>query len=317
MGSSNLFFPYYSAAYTRQYLTNKYEQYNISQSKSKSYQVSYSFMYHLQHGQLYFEQATKAPVELKPMLLFYGLIQMLKACILTNDPAYPENSRVLAHGVSTRKRKKSTYRFLDDEVKVQKNGLFPHFLNTMFHVKHCEGEQYHMQILLQHIADMHPLFSQLQQQELSYKGKFENGYLLFPSTVLDCYHMTANRFEQYLEQFKSSNYNRKLRILEDNQYIRIPLSSLPSMLFSPPWLFSQEGTPYLLRHRKEYTSTYALPELAIHYLILYNLSMISRYEAEWWGELIHTFDGTDLPFILQYLTIAENKIPKIIFDFLK
>ena len=35
------------------------------------------------------------------------------------------------------------------------------------------------------------------------------------------------------------------------------------------------------------------------------------------GELIHTFDGSDLPFILQYLTIAENKIPKIIFDFLK
>ena len=28
-----------------------------------------------------------------------------------------------------------------------------------------------------------------------------------------------------------------------------------------------------------------LPELLIHYLLLYNLSMISRYETDWWYDL--------------------------------
>lgn len=313
--ASNVFLPYYSAAYTRKYLTDRYEQQNIPQAKSKSYQVSYSFMYHLQHGQLFFEQASQAPTELKPILLFYGLVQLIKGCVLTTDPNYPENSQVLAHGVSTRKRKKSIYRFLEDEVKIQKNGLFPHFLDKMFHMKHQDGEKYPMITLLQDIADMHPLFLKLNQRDLSYQGRFEQGHLCFTSDILDSYHMTPNRFEQFLESFKNSGYDNKKRILERDKQIHIPLSCFPSPLFSPPWLFDQEGTIYLLKNKKNIDVS-ALPELAVHYLILYNLSMISRYEAEWWGELIHTFDGTDLPFILQYLTIAENKIPSIILNFL-
>ncbi len=313
---SNIFLPYLSATYTRKYLTDRYNKHKILQPKSKSYQVSYSFMYHLQHGQLYMEQAILSPTELKPVLLFYGLIQLIKGCILSLNPNYPENSQVLAHGVSTRKRKKSSYCFLEDEVKAQKNGLFPYFLDKMFHMKHREGETYQMLTLLRHIADMHPLFSQLHQQDLSYKGQLEHGHLLFPSAVLDSYHMTPNRFEQYLEAFQHSGYNHKMRIVEKNNQLQIPLLSIPCSSFSPPWLFKENGTVHLLKHRED-TEACDLPELAIHYLLLYNLSMISRYEAEWWGELIHTFDGTDLPFILQYLMIAENKIPTIISQILK
>ncbi|NEU32667.1 hypothetical protein GN156_18265 [bacterium LRH843] len=311
----NDFLPFYSASYTRKYLTNAYEQKNILQPKSRSYQVSYSFMYHLQHGQLYFEQAMNSPVELKPILLFYGLVQLIKGCILTIDPDYPENSQVLAHGVTTRKRKKANYRFLDDEVKTQTNGLFPHFLDKMFHVKQLSGEKYQMLTLLRHVADMHPLFVKIQGHKLSYKGQIEYGNLIFPAEVLDSYHMTPNRFEQYLETFKYSEYANKERIIEQNKQILIPLSGKPSSLFAPPWLFNQEGIIHLLNNKEE-TAACLLPELAIHYLLLYNLSMISRYEAEWWGELLHTFDGMDLPFVLHYLKLAEEKVPKMISTFL-
>ncbi len=57
------------------------------------------------------------------MLLFYGMSQLFKACLLTIDPNYPESTTVLAHGVTTRKRKKQGYQFLEDEVKVQKKWI--------------------------------------------------------------------------------------------------------------------------------------------------------------------------------------------------
>ena len=60
----------------------------------------------------------------KPMLLFYGMGQLFKACLLTIDPNYPESTSVLAHGVTTRKRKKQGYQFLEDEVKIQKNWTY-------------------------------------------------------------------------------------------------------------------------------------------------------------------------------------------------
>ncbi len=307
------FIPFYSATYTRQYLTAHYQKYNVPQPTAKGYEVAYSFMYHLQHGELYFEQAKIAPITLKPVLLYYGLIQLIKGCVLTKDPSYPENSQVLAHGVSTRKRKKSAYHFLDDEVKTQKNGLLSHFLDKMFHMKHLAGEKYKMHTLFHHLADMHPLFFKIYGKSISFQGRLQHDMLLFPTDVLDHYHMTPNRFEQYLETFTHSGYDKSKRIYEKEQHISIPL--LRSATLGAPWLFNDKGIPYLLKNR-ELTEACPLPELAVHYLLLYNLSMISRYETEWWGELTHTFDGADFPFIIHYLSIAEEKIPPLIATFL-
>ena len=49
-----------------------------------------------------------------------------------------------------------------------------------------------------------------------------------------------------------------------------------------------------------------------HYLLLYNLSMISRYETEWWYELLHTYSSKDYPFILRFLEVTAQKIPYLI-----
>jgi hypothetical protein len=311
----DLFIPFYSTTYSSRFLTNQYERSNISQAKSKSYQVCNSFMYHLQHGQLYYKQASTAPIELKPILLFYGYVQMLKACILTKDPKYPGNTQVLAHGVTTRKRKKATYRFLEDEVKIQKNGLFSHFLDKMFHVKHQEGEKYQMLTLFQHIADMHRLFLILNNEQMSIKGTLNEqcNEVNFPSEILDLYHMTSNRFEQYIE---SLNVHYKgINVSESKNKLIINLAKAPNILYAYPWLFDTKKNIYILKERQT-TSHYSLPELATHFLLLYNLSMICRYEAEWWGDLIHTFDGNDFPFISHYLSVAQEKIPRLIYTFL-
>ena len=179
----DLFIQFYSAHYTRQYLTQSYEKHQISQPKTKGYHTSYSFIYHLKQGQQYMNQALLSPTEIKPILLYYGLVQFLKACILTINPEYPENSQVLAHGVSTRKRKKSSYCFLEDEIKIQKNGLFSHFLQKVFHMEHDIGQKYTMNTLLTHIADMHPLFQKITMKDISYQGKQSGHQLVFPSAV--------------------------------------------------------------------------------------------------------------------------------------
>ena len=59
-----------------------------------------------------------------------------------------------------------------------------------------------------------------------------------------------------------------------------------------------------------------LPDILIHYLLLYNLSMIARYETEWWFELMKTTPNTDYPFIKTFLSITEKKGPHLALEFL-
>ena len=112
-------------------------------------------------------------------MLFYGFVHLIKACLLTEDPGYPENTSVLAHGVSTRKRKKQQYEFLKDEVKFQRNGLFSCMLEKMFNIKHLEGDKATMICLLQQIPEINPLFIQLERKNTF--GNLNHHHILFLS----------------------------------------------------------------------------------------------------------------------------------------
>ena len=55
-----------------------------------------------------------------------------------------------------------------------------------------------------------------------------------------------------------------------------------------------------------------IPEIINHYLLMYNLSMIARYETEWWYELLSQYISDDYVMIERYMEIAEDKFPAYI-----
>ncbi len=222
------FSTFYSVSTVQKLLQTCYEQMNIDNAKQKSYENSYTFVYYLQHAESFYTTTNTAPLSIKPILLFYGMIQLLKAGLLTVDATYPNSSSLLAHGVTTRKRKKQDYDFFQDEVKIQKSGLFTYSSEKLFHVEHLTGEKFQMKTLFEQIQELYPLF-----------------------------------------QFH--------------------FDKLPSTNLTKP-----------------------LPEINTHYLLLYNLSMIARYETEWWYDFLHTYSNKSYPFIIRFLTITSEKVPKLL-----
>ncbi|WP_010285604.1 YaaC family protein [Bacillus timonensis] len=308
------------AANTTQHLLQQcYKKADVKDADQKSYENSYPFIYYLEHGQNYYQLSQNAPLSIKPVLLFYGMVQLLKACLLTVDPQYPESTSVLAHGVSTRKRKKQSYEFFHDEVKVQKNGLFSHFSERMFHVKQMEGEKFTMEQLFKRVPELQNLFTLHFQQNLYLETPISNENILtIPNAALDSYHMTSRRFLDFIEHtlpFSTSiigdteDKEQELISLKINKAkFLLPLSS------SPLLYHLYENTYYLPKERELLTF---FPEIMTHYLLLYNLSMISRYETEWWSELLHSYSSNDYPFIRQFLAISADKVPFLLYLFLK
>jgi hypothetical protein len=296
---------FFSAEYCQTYLKNSYQKRNLENPEQKSYENGYAFLYYLEHGQIYYEQAGTAPLVLKPILLFYGLVHLIKACILSIDPLYPETTSVLAHGVSTRKRKKQNYQFFHDEVKLQKNGLFPFMSEKMFHMKQLEGEKIVMEELLRLVPELDDLLFLLEGKRAFTKIETQAGQFVIPEKTLDHYHMTESRFKEYLTS--------KTDIIFSDNGLTFQFNE-DSIKGISPLKYHLEGGFYALPSRKNELAHF--PELLIHYLLLYNLSMIARYETEWWSELTKMMPNRDYPVIRSFLDVTIHKGPYLIYEFL-
>lgn len=58
-----------------------------------------------------FQSTKETDLWSKPLLLYYGMMSFLKALTLTHFAHYPQNTLVLQHGLSTRKKKKKASAF--------------------------------------------------------------------------------------------------------------------------------------------------------------------------------------------------------------
>lgn len=297
----------FSAENTQVFLKNKYIKQQIENPEQKAFENCYAFIYYLEHGQVYYKQAVNSPLIIKPILLFYGLVHLIKACILTINPLYPENTSVLAHGVTTRKRKKQNYQFFHDEIKFQKNGLFPYMSETLFHMEQLEGDKMSMGDLFKMLPELDDLFSRLEGVKNFVKIETTNDLFIISEKFLDHFHMSENRFKDYL------NGKFKNQFLFSDEGLAFSLGDSPFQRPSPLKFHLEESFFAFPIHKHQF---FHLPELLVHYLLLYNLSMIARYETEWWGELTKMMPTKDYPFINAFLELTVEKGPFLTYQYL-
>ncbi|MBD8005864.1 YaaC family protein [Bacillus norwichensis] len=294
-----------SASTVQFYLKKCYLHLSVTEAERKSYDNCYPFMYFLEQAETYYKQASSSPFSIKPVLLFYGFVHLIKAGLLTVDPYYPSSTSVLAHGVSTRKKKKRNYQFFQDEVKIQRNGLCTHFAEKMFQMNHLEGEKFKMGDLLALIPELDDLFQFIHRKRNIILFDKINDHWHIPIELTHTFHMGEKRLKNFLEE-----KNGGMIHWETDELI---IDGKQSEL-NPPFRYHLFKNLYGINASLEQLST--IPDIMVHYLLLYNLSMIARYETEWWFDLIKTAADDTYPFIHTFLEISEIKCPRMIFRFL-
>lgn len=299
-------YPFQSVSFNQRFLKQCYLRSRVAKPEAQSYRNSYPFLYYLQHGKAHYKLAHAAAFSLQPLLLFYGMTHLVKACLLTADPEYPKTTAVLAHGVSTRKKKKKAYAFIDDEILIQKRGLAVHLAEKLYGMTGLEGEKWNMKHLLERIPDLNGLFKDLyDQQPFCPVNRNTGNRLEVPAEILDHLNMTFSRFIEFL------SIKLGLNMTDCEEKTKILLIQAENPPFYLP--SSLSGQLYLPRSRDAYD---LYPEMLVHYLLLYNLSMIARYETEWWSELFHQA-SEDYPLIDKFLDVTKKKVPMLVSRYLR
>lgn len=286
------------------YLCHCYTKLKLPEPEAKSYENCNAFIYYLNHGNRFYQQGRKSDPFMQPILYFYGMVHFIKACLLTKRPNYPESTNLLAHGVTARKRKKKDYTFMNDEVKVQHNGLFPYFSEHLYE-QTIPFEKRSMKHLLAVIPEMNQLFQFQGEHKMVPVGKQYSKLLEFPAHLLDSYHLTdtafIRRIQPYLPNIKYYDY--------DDRMIRMEVTDPVKKVTGPFFVHSSTEQLFFPLKREDYLSIH---EVMVHYLILYNLSMLCRYETEWWGDLFVAKPDIDYPFILYFLELTSTKMPLLL-----
>lgn len=276
-----------------------------AEAERKSYENCSAFLYCLDHGLRFYENGKQADPAVQPVLLFYGMVHLLKAVLLTERPEYPESAALLAHGVTTRKRKKKHFAFMEDEVKVQQQGFYPYFAEHLYAVNTNPSEKYSMDLLFSLVPELSSYFDIQQKQRMAVVGRSGSRTLSFPASLLDGYHLTEPAFLGRI----SPSLPEIGQTSSDRSTITVELLDTPEEAKAPFYLHQDTGELYFPILR-EYCR--ALPEQIIHYLILFSLSMLCRYESEWWGELLALKTEGDYSFITQFLQVTSRKMPAMI-----
>ncbi|MFB1051697.1 YaaC family protein [Paraliobacillus sp. JSM ZJ581] len=287
----------------RHFLNHCYKKQEISDCKNWSYLNGERFYYMIKHGLMYYKTADQSPLTIRPLLYYYGMMHLIKACLLTVIPTYPESTALLAHGLSTRKQKKQNYQLLKDEVKIQQKGLFPYFSTHLFRVKSFTKEKLCIEYLLQAIPELDELFY-LQQKKHNFikVGNANERILTFPFTILDRYHLTQNRFIKKLQ-----SYITIATIHQTSSSFQCVLDQPISLIANQPlYIHSQNNNIYFPLSTNVPLQNH---EIMHHFMLLYHLSMLARYESEWWGDFVQTQHSSDFSLITLFLNITAKKVP--------
>ncbi|GGC94768.1 hypothetical protein GCM10007216_26850 [Thalassobacillus devorans] len=293
-----------SVSNTRNYLMDCYEKQAISDAKSKAYRNSERFCYFLEHGRKFIATGKSSPVTVQPVLYFYGLGHLLKACLLVKDPDYPSSSKVLAHGLSTRKRKKQNYSFSQDEVKIQPQGLFAYACERLYESSPFRSDKATMEELMQLLPDMQEIYQWKGKEPLFQVAELNEKSFEIPLSHIFDHQLTERKVKQ-----RFANY-QVTRWIKNNNVLQIELKEPLKPYLSHPFYFSSTKQAFYTPYARD-TADH-LPEMMIHYMLLYNLSMICRYEVEWWMDLHHIRDTSDYALLTHFIALTSEETEKMV-----
>ncbi|GEN89695.1 YaaC family protein [Oceanobacillus sojae] len=287
----------------QKYLEKSYQ--SQDDTKTKSYQNSSAFIHYINNGISFMESSQSSNILVQPVLSFYGMMHLLKGWLLTKRPDYPETTAVLAHGLTARKRKRKDYRFIEDEVKIQQQGLFPYVSRYLFSHHPFPLNRVSMQLLLRSIPELSTIWNFNKENPMVIIGEKGSKQLYFPDSILDGFHLKETTFVERIRPF--------LPPIEDIQQkeggLELYLTGSVTDWNGPFRYHLYNECIYFPAARADY---FPYSEILVHYLLLFNLSMICRYETEWWGELIQMKTNREYPLIQQFLKITQQKTPALI-----
>ncbi|WP_018131387.1 YaaC family protein [Effusibacillus pohliae] len=301
------------------YLRDQYEKSGLPEPQRAAYQATPKLIFGIKQARQYYRAAETCDIMTKPLLLYYGMMSLARALIACRDPDYPTTTSVLKHGLSTRKLKRDSYCFIQDEIRVQKDGLFVVLHEMLGGSRFSERQRVVMKDLLAVLPELIPCYQRLYGLpcvcEFEQKSDEHHTYWDLPRWILQARGYTREEFLNMLNRMHtdpSSQANRPVFYLQEcDPPGRLHLHHGSPVAHHPLLIGDVTGKMHI---RYPLAGDFLLPEISLHFMVMFVLGMLCRYETERWGEMILTFLSQDVYLINEFLNLSMRKFPNLILN---
>jgi hypothetical protein len=257
--------------------------------------------------------ARTADISIQPLLSYYALLHWMKTVLYLHDLNYPPSSSVLQHGLSLRRSKRHTYRWPLEALHVYKEGVLQSYaeltgltrpLPARFIVGDVVGS---LPRICNTVGGMYPPFQHL----YSFKGSRlsnsqSNGHV--SRRIASNLGLTV---EEWLHVFsRNTERDSAWHALHATVSGSSPNGMLSIQL--PP-----RHHPWVIEHQNE-TFVYdsdPWPSWLLHFVILYTLSSLCRYNPTEWSDVLTWSNETDAVLVREYIeTFSVDSVCRMVTD---
>lgn len=288
-------------------------------NKDERKQRAIKLKYYIKQAREYYSSSLNVSTLTKPTLLYYGAVCLVEALILARR-GYPDDSK--HHGLSDKKIGNENITDLKDfKVQVFRKGtfseLYKNITSNSADYDDIENTTWTLKELFSMVPEMKEIFedtynekSQILKVERFFENKDEE-YIKFKADLLMKETQDKrDRFISNIHGFQDSYLNP---VILDGNVMRAYKKPTANGDIT---LKNIMGEEYLISQIEKDGKVINLPEILLHLIILYSLSMLSRYQIDLWGEGSLELEKADFYIIKEFLRISTRKFPNIVLNLL-
>lgn len=305
----DLFLKLKNEEFARKFLYQKYLDSSLKEPGILAYKNVQSFTAYIRQACSLFHTARKCDRWMQPLFHYYGMMDFFKAWILSKDPDYPKSTSVLRHGLSTRKRKKEQFRFYQDEVRIQKEGLFP-YLALLMRVPAYAGDTYCVKDLLSFLPELQPTYREIFNECTWFKVDWIPSSSLFvvPEKILDHYHLAPSSFVEKLNKHSEHVQFSLDRKHQGSLYLNCVSTGPPPI--KHPWIaMNKKGDYYLYAGNDR---PHPLPRIICLIMLCFAMSMLCRYDPPLWEEVMMQSVHQEQLILIHLIDLIAHEFPRFV-----
>jgi hypothetical protein len=249
----------------------------------------------------YYEAADRVTILTRPLLIFYGMASLSKVLFIA---AHGKKSPSTKHGLQ--KCKGWNGSFSELSVQIGKDGTFPQF-HGCFCKESLSDQKLSMKELLSLIPEVKVAFEKVYHEKSQALGisRIDVGISIMDSE-LDKY----TDLENCIDQVPGINDRYADRQMLSDRVILW----CKDHKAKDPTVRSISGEEYLVLPLRKNMQIVDVPEMSSHFLIMFLLGMLSRYDPKEWGRVIKAEESGEIYVVQKFLEVTKRKFPNLILN---